>query len=280
LRASRGCGSVREMSAPLDLTPYNDFDVAVSSIHNVLDKIAAPGWEYSWTRRRHHGLIRVVSGTVSFVSSEWHYDLEPGEILRLEREDTYRVAAGSEGCRFTVVNYFVVADSSFSPVGLPRRLRTSRVSLYETLFHELLAAWNGKGVAHRIQCRSILASILYNLVYDALQEHVHGRGIGQIQPALSHIERYYNTDVRVDELARMVGVTQTHFRRLFREATGHSPKDYILYLRIMRAMDYVKSDLYSLSEIAERMGFSSVSHFSRAFKTRTGQSPMEYRQNG
>ena len=44
-------------------------------------------------------------------------------------------------------------------------------------------------------------------------------------------------------------------------------------------MDYVKSELYSLAEIAERLGFSSVSHFSRAFKNRTGQSPMEYRRD-
>ena len=266
------------MQVPLDLSPYNEYDLVVSSIHNVLEKIAVAGWEFSWTRRRHYGLVRVNDGTARFEATEWQHDVEPGDILYLEREDTYRVVAGATGSRLTVVNFGIDGTGTNTPFPLQRLFRSARVSMYETLFHELLMSWTGKGVAHKLQSRSILDSILYYLVYDSLQERIHAHGISQIQPALSHIERFYNTDVRVDELARLVGVTQPHFRRLFKEAVGHSPKDYILHLRILRAKDYVKSELYSLSEIAERLGFSSVSHFSRAFKNRTGQSPMEYRR--
>lgn len=266
------------VNTPVDLAPYNDYDIAVSSIHNVLEKVGAPGWEFSWTRRRHYGLIRIVDGRATFEASAWRHAAIPGDILYVEREDTYRVAAGPDGCRMIVANFFVADGRSQTPFPFPRSFRTARISLYESLFHELLTAWTGKGVAHRVQSRSILVSVLYNLVYDALQERMHASGIGKIQPALAHIERNYNKDVRVDELASMVGVSEAHFRRLFRDATGHAPKDYILYLRIVRAMDYVKSELYSLSEIAEQLGFSSVSHFSRAFKNRTGQSPQEFRR--
>ncbi len=267
------------MSTPSDLAPYNEYDVAVSSIHNVLEKIAAPGWELSWMRRSYDGLIRIVEGEATFEATDWQHDAGPGDILYVEQEDTYRVTAGNSGSRLIVANFFVANGGRQTPFPFPHVIRSARVSLYETLFHELLGAWTAKGVAHRLQSRSILDSILYNLVYDALQERLHAHGIGKVQPAIAHIEHNYNTDVRVDELARMVGVTEAHFRRLFKNATGHSPKDYILYLRIVRAMDYVKSELYSLAEIAERLGFSSVSHFSRAFKNRTGQSPMEYRRD-
>ena len=267
------------MNAPNDLAPYNDYDVAVSSIHNVLEKNAAPGWELSWTRRRHYGLIRVAQGTATFEAAEWRHVAEPGDILYVEQEDTYRVTAGNAGIRLIVANFFVADGVRQTPFPFPRVIRSSRLSLYETVVHELHAAWTSKGVAHRRLARSILDSILYNLVYDAMQKRLHAHGTGKIQPALAHIESNFNTNIRVDELADMVGVTEAHFRRLFKDATGHSPKDYILYLRIVRAMDYVKSELYSLSEIAERLGFSSISHFSRAFKNRTGQSPMEYRRD-
>lgn len=272
-------GSVKVVNAPTDFAPYNDYDVAVSSIHNVLEKNAAPAWEFSWVRRRHYGLIRVMEGTAVFEAADWRHAAEPGDILYVEREDTYRVSAGDEGSRFIVANFFVAKDTRQTPFPFPHVIRSARVSLYETLFRELHVAWTGKGVAHRLLSRSVLDSILYNLVRDALQARLHAHGIGKIQAALTHIENNYNTDVRVDDLAAMVGVTAAYFRRLFKDATGHSPKDYILYLRILRSMDYVKSDLYSLAEIAEKLGFSSVSHFSRAFKNRTGQSPMAYRRD-
>ncbi len=264
------------MSDPFDARPYTDLDLTVKSIHNVIEKVCPPGWEFAWTRRRHDGLIHVLEGTATFSASEWTHTVPTGGVLFVEKEDSYRVVAGADGCRLTVANFLV---ERLGPTRLSlRRVMTSRSSLYSTLFGELLHGWTGKRIGHKIECKSTLLSILYNVAHDTIQEKLHARGIAQIQPALTQIENAFHTDVRVDDLSRTVGVTPAHFRRVFKEIMGYTPKEYILYLRITRAMDYVKSDLYSIAEIAERVGFSSAAHFSRVFKERTGRTPIEYRR--
>lgn len=267
---------VTQMSGPFDVRPYTDFDLTVTSIHNVIEKICPPGWEFAWTRRRHDGLIHVIEGAATFSASEWTHTVPAGGVLYVEREDSYRVVAGSDGGRLIVANFLVERSG---PIRLSlRRVVTGRSALYSTLFGELVHAWTGKAIGHKIRCKSTLLSILYNVAHDTIQEKLHARGIAQIQPALTQIENAFHTDVRVADLARAVGVTPAHFRRVFKDIIGYTPKEYILYLRVTRAMDYVKSDLYSIAEIAERVGFSSGAHFSRVFKEHTGCSPIEYRR--
>jgi AraC-like DNA-binding protein len=54
--------------------------------------------------------------------------------------------------------------------------------------------------------------------------------------------------------------------------------DYIRKLRIEKAVTYLESSEYSLSEIAYLTGFSDQSHFNRIFKKFTGKTPLQYRK--
>ncbi|HEX2951574.1 MAG TPA: helix-turn-helix transcriptional regulator [Armatimonadota bacterium] len=70
-----------------------------------------------------------------------------------------------------------------------------------------------------------------------------------------------------------------YFRKLFREQYGLSPKQYLQQIRMEKAEELLQSNLFSVTVIAEKTGFSSVYHFCRAFKNYTGFTPLEYQKH-
>jgi AraC-like DNA-binding protein len=84
-------------------------------------------------------------------------------------------------------------------------------------------------------------------------------------------------DWRVATLADHAGVTPQHLGRVFREFTGHSPKEYVLEARIEAAKAYLRGSSLPIKRIAGELGFHDEFHLSRLFSRRVGMSPSVYR---
>ena len=67
-----------------------------------------------------------------------------------------------------------------------------------------------------------------------------------------------------------------HFRRVFREATGTTPQDYLVKLRLGRAMRELRGSDASITDVALASGFSDGNYFSYTFSKQTGLSPSQY----
>ena len=85
-------------------------------------------------------------------------------------------------------------------------------------------------------------------------------------------------DTSIDDLAHEAGISATQLRRQFHKRFGASPREYLNRLRLEDARQLLESSDLSTHEIAERIGYGSVSHFNRAFKTSFGMPPARYRQ--
>ena len=81
----------------------------------------------------------------------------------------------------------------------------------------------------------------------------------------------------VSEVAESVGISESHFRRLFKSVYNISPVKYINLMRINRAKELIRYSTYSFSHIAPETGFANVYYFSRMFKKEVGCTPSEYR---
>lgn len=89
-------------------------------------------------------------------------------------------------------------------------------------------------------------------------------------------ERIYGTTT-LDEVCSGVLFSKSYLKKLFKQNTGYSIMDYYTHLKIERAKILLKDEDMSVSEIAERLGYSSIHYFSRVFKNKTGQNPTEYK---
>ena len=86
-----------------------------------------------------------------------------------------------------------------------------------------------------------------------------------------------DSDLSLSQIAAKCGVSDCYFRRLFRQYSGESPMDFRQRLRIERAKQLLLSDeQYTVSEVAQELGFSDVYHFSKTFKKHCGVSPSKF----
>ncbi len=103
------------------------------------------------------------------------------------------------------------------------------------------------------------------------------------EPEAVHRARYYVRDnlgerITLEEVARHVGLSQHHFSRLFRQASGLTLTEYINRSRIEAARQLLLKADARVSEVAFEVGYQSLSQFNRSFLRITGRSPLDYRR--
>ena len=85
-----------------------------------------------------------------------------------------------------------------------------------------------------------------------------------------------DSDITVDQLAAYVGMGRTSMYNKIKGLTGKSPVELIQEFRLEKAVYYLQSGQYSVSETSYNVGFSDPGYFSRTFKKRFGVSPADY----
>jgi AraC family transcriptional regulator len=82
----------------------------------------------------------------------------------------------------------------------------------------------------------------------------------------------------VQELARLLGLSASHFCRAFKCAFGASPRDYVLRRRIEMAQALMLTTSEPLSSIAVNCGMCDQQHFTRSFHRIVGETPSNWRR--
>lgn len=89
-----------------------------------------------------------------------------------------------------------------------------------------------------------------------------------IQWVMDYIEESYMKDISVQYLAEQVNMDRSYLYRLFKKRTGYSIQDYIIKIRLRKAIWYLEEG-YSAGETAALCGFKNMSNFHRQFKTKS-----------
>lgn len=98
-----------------------------------------------------------------------------------------------------------------------------------------------------------------------------------IRRALSYLTEHYADVVRVDDLARIAGMSRFVFLRKFAGQVGQSPYRYLTSVRLDRAAERLSHGSDSVLEIALGSGFGDPSRFARAFARKFGCTPRTFR---
>lgn len=94
-----------------------------------------------------------------------------------------------------------------------------------------------------------------------------------------HLEAHLPERVELAYLAALVGLSQSHFARAFKAATGMAPYRWQLDARIRRAQRLLLDTPAPLDEIAAATGFADAVHFGRTFRRLTGATPAAWRRD-
>ncbi len=103
--------------------------------------------------------------------------------------------------------------------------------------------------------------------------------LARLEATFNHIRQNVAADLSIETLASRVGVSVTHFRRLFREATGTPPHKFILAARLAHARELLTMTSVPIASIALESGFANQSHLTRALREKYGVTPAQLRLN-
>ena len=92
------------------------------------------------------------------------------------------------------------------------------------------------------------------------------------------MEQHLDQPFHLGKLAAMAGISEFHFNRLFKRATGLPPSQYQIKLRIDVARRLLRETNTSVVDVANMVGYSNPSHFSQLFRKHAGLSPSDYRR--
>ena len=93
-----------------------------------------------------------------------------------------------------------------------------------------------------------------------------------------YINAHITDELRLEQLASLVGMTPTAFSRYFKLRTGKNLSEYIVDIRLGQAARRLVDTTDSVSEICWDCGFNTLSNFNRLFRKRKGCNPTEFRE--
>lgn len=97
-----------------------------------------------------------------------------------------------------------------------------------------------------------------------------------IEKAKDYIDEHFADNISLYDVANYVFLNASYLSRLFKQYTGENFRDYLISIRIARAIELMKQNRYKIYEISELCGYKNPKYFAQQFKQVTGLAPTEY----
>lgn len=129
---------------------------------------------------------------------------------------------------------------------------------------------------------SLIGMLLELIVYMSRQysetSTTSGQALLRVGKVIAKLESDYTRSWKLGELAKFAYMSESNLLLVFKEATGRSPIDYLIRIRIQKAMELLYETNLNVTEISEKVGFTDSNYFSRCFKKFTNTTPRSYRK--
>ncbi|MCP3967696.1 MAG: helix-turn-helix domain-containing protein [Lentisphaerae bacterium] len=158
-------------------------------------------------------------------------------------------------------------------------LSPARLAHAETIIQSMLEETRENAPGYE----AVLFSMLLELIVYISRQYDHEASpktvaLVRIGNVISKLEQEHSRAWKLPEIAKLAGMSASNLLILFKMATGVSPIDYVIKIRLRRAATDLCSSANSISEIAFEHGFRDSNYFSKKFKQVYDMSPRKYRQ--
>ncbi|WP_435769072.1 AraC family transcriptional regulator [Nocardioides sp. SYSU DS0651] len=122
-----------------------------------------------------------------------------------------------------------------------------------------------------------LAAVAWRLAEHPSQVHVPAGRSPELRRALAVTAERSAEDLSFSEVAAAVGLTPRSLARRFEEECAMTWRAVLRRMRVLRAVEELAAGQESITTVAHRVGYTSLSAFNAAFRDLTGRTPTEYR---
>jgi len=218
--------------------------------------------------RKLHALIFRTSGSVCYSFGGFSLSVKAGELVYLPKGSSYKYKLLEEPCGYVSIGFdgeiqgavpSVFSLDSFTDAGY--------------ICSHYVNLWKLGGAAEKYKCNSLFYDILSHLSQSAI--YSDSRKADLLTPAMEYLKLHiFDTDLKVQSLHTLCGISDTYFRHIFMSKYGDTPQKYITNKRLAYAKSILDGErTESIADIALSVGYSDPLYFSRAFKRKYGVSP-------
>jgi len=253
------------------------------SVYNVGFQKCEPDYKWGPGIRDHYIIHQVVSGKGKFVIHDKEYNLSSGDcfIIFPHAEVSYS-ADSSDPWEYVWIGFdgpdagLVLNTTDFTRDAPFIRNVKNGDRIKETI----LEVYNsrGNGFINTIRMTGLLYELLSYFVEEADKEPVASTAKIYVQSAVKYISENYSYPISIEDIALYIGISRSQLFRCFDSVYGLSPKEYLTDFRIKQACHLLEETDFSMTAIANSLGFDNSLYFSKAFHKAKGKSPSEYRK--
>jgi len=217
---------------------------------------------------KNYEIIVYMEGAGVFRSEEKDILVSPGKIIIVPPGTMHHSLSGGELPRIFINGEFNHFFNLTSPTSIADNADREGSLLAKMIYNNRYA--NPEYIA------ALIGAFAHFLTQRMKMEDEITQAISEIIHEISH--RFYDSNINLCELLKKSGYAEDYIRARFKSATGKTPTEFLTNIRIYHAcylIDTYKNTL-SLSEIAEKCGYTDYVYFSRRFKQITGLSPRDY----
>lgn len=184
---------------------------------------------------------------------------------------------------FSYIEPFLVMEHRVKP-----RLNLTGTGLHkvESILKEMEGEYLAREDGYLLALRALLLKLLVELgrnfrkaTEDNDTTHIYDRHREAISLAINYMQENLAEPMAVEKLAKTAMLSPSYFSYLFKSVTNYTPLEYLISLRIKKAMELLKDTNAMVVEVCMETGFQNVSHFNRTFKNVVGVSPTQYRKS-
>lgn len=100
----------------------------------------------------------------------------------------------------------------------------------------------------------------------------------KVHEVADYLLTHPETQESLEELAKRFFISKSYLSRIFREVTSFTVNEYKNMNRIKKSQQYLAHSEYSITEIADMLGFENLTYYERVFKKYAGTTPLKYRK--
>ncbi|WP_417424812.1 AraC family transcriptional regulator [Hominenteromicrobium sp.] len=235
----------------------------------------------------------VLSGTGAFYVDDTVYTMQKGDLLLVRKGQMHNIiSAEIEPLRFfylgfdfvePIVNEKIAQLKSFFDTNEQVQFHNA-VSLQDT-FMRVLSEFISDDVLSNLLIEAYMQEIIcgvYRIFSRKFYKNYLLSGSNNsdeklVYDVINYIDVHLESMENLSALSAEFGYSYTHIAQKFSAFTGESLKSYHTKRRFEKSNEYLRQG-YSVTQVAELMGFKSIHAFSRAYKKYVGMAPREYKK--
>lgn len=263
-----------------DFTLKKECDFFIKNISCIYNTYSYMPKTASWVhkkemKRSSELLIYVMDGEAMLCPGNQKFHVRANDIVFIPSKQQY----SSYGIKYPFYYLGIAFEADMYNTSLDIKTHDQNNYFYNK-FKEIKRKWTNKDYGFLLETKAMI----YSLFAELMREQNLNKYPAGHYSIINKAQKYINTNINnpyfsIDELVSYSEVSDTYFRKIFKDFYGTTPVKYITNLRITNAKELLVSTNMPINKIAEQTGFINLYYFSNTFKSIVGESPLNYRKS-